>query len=283
MSSRMWALSKSFLFSPGRAAKDCTDDKNLAPCFWIYAAFTLGTMLFFALKPFDFPDQNAPYPREAQTLMFWFKVMLWQPPLEAAWIAFLLGLVVWFRRGSLPVRLTSAVAWTAVPFILMAVYAAAGKPGAGCSHLDMAAIPPACYEPLARAAREIRLAKWAMLLGAAVWIGLFVPLWRRLARTEVVPAITFMLGVNAVGVAMLAPMILATSLRSKGFFMASQAAGGFWILGCATLGLRQLTGLRLPRAFMAVLLSMFFQIALAFTLHLLGLVPKDILKALLYA
>jgi hypothetical protein len=82
---------------------------------------------------------------------------------------------------------------------------------------------------------------------------------------------------------MLVPMGLAASLRSKELFMASQAAGGFWILGCATVGLRRLTGLRLPRVFMAVLLSMFFQIALAFTLHILGLVPKDILKALLYA
>ena len=34
---------------------------------------------------------------------------------------------------------------------------------------------------------------------------------------------------------------------------------------------------------MAVLLSMFFQIAVAFTLYLLHIVPKDILKALLYA
>lgn len=279
---RMWSLSKSFLFFPGRAAEACADEENLAPCFWIYAAFTLGTMLFFALKPFDFPDQNAPYPREAQTLWFWFKVMLWQPPLEAAWIAFLLGLVAWFRQGSLPLRLVSAVAWTAVPFILMAVYAAAGK-AEGCDKIALAAMTPECREKLVLAAREIRTAKWAMGLGALVWLGLFAPLWRRLSRTEVLPVVLFMLGVNAVGVLMLAPMSLAVLLRSKGLFMASQAAGGFWILGCATVGLRRLTGLRLPRVFMAVLLSMFFQIALAFTLHLLGVVPKDILKALLYA
>ena len=73
----------------------------------------------------------------------------------------------------------------------------------------------------------------ALGLGALVWLGLFAPLWRRLTRAEVMPVVLFMLGVNAVGVAMLAPMVLAT--------------------------------------------------ALALTLHLLGLVPKDILKALLYA
>ena len=287
MLDRIWTLSKSFLFSPERAAQASQDERNLAPCFWIYAAFTLGTMLFFVMKPFDFPDQNAAYPREAQNLMFWFKVMLWQPPLEAAWMAFLLGLVVWFRQGSLPVRLTSAVAWAATPFILMGVYAAVGTDAnRAIVELAKGAAGAARAEAEARVlagARAVTIAKWALGLGGVAWLGLFVPLWRRLTRAEVLPVVVFMLGVNAVGVVMLAPMVLATVLRSSGFFMAAQAVAGFWILGCGTLGLRKLTGLRLPRAFMAVLLSMFFQIAVAFTLHLLGLVPKDILKALLYA
>jgi hypothetical protein len=92
-----------------------------------------------------------------------------------------------------------------------------------------------------------------------------------------------MLGVNAIGIVMLAPMSLAALLRSSSLFMATQVVGGFWILGWSTVGLRKLTGMRLPRAFMAVLLSMFFQVAAAVTLHKLGLVSKDILKALLYA
>jgi len=54
-----------------------------------------------------------------------------------------------------------------------------------------------------------------------------------------------------------------------------------WMLGAGTLGLRELCALRLPRAFMAMLLSLVFQISAAFTLHLLGLVPKDILKAMM--
>ena len=255
MFNRILSLSRLFLFSPSRAADASLEEENLAPCLWIYLAFMAGYILFFAVKPFDLPDQSSAFPREPQTLMFWFKVVLWQPPLEAAWIAFLLGLVAWLREGALPVRLASALTWTAAPYVLTAVYYAA-KGG---------------------------MSKTALAAGSLVWLGLFVPLWRRASRAEVVSLATFMLGVNAVGVAALAPMTLAALAGSSGLFMASQAAGGFWILVCGTLGLRRLTGLRLPRAFMAMLLSMFFQIALALTLHFLGLVPKDILKALLYA
>jgi hypothetical protein len=240
-----------FLSSPSRAAEGSQDGDNLAPCLWIYIVFILGTMLFFMIKPFDFPDQSAAYPPT-----FWLKVTLWQPILEAAWMAFLLGLVLWFKQGSLPMKLTSSVAWAAAPFVLIAASSAVGAEAAG---------------------------KWVLGLGAAAWIGLFAPLWRRLTRAEALPVVIFMLGINVIGVVMLAPMILAALLRSSNFFMATQVLGGFWILGWSTLGLRKLTGLRLPRAFMAVLLSMFFQIAVAITLHKLGLVSKDILKALLYA
>jgi hypothetical protein len=249
MPSRIWTLSKAFLSSPARAAEASRDEDNLAPCLWIYAACTLATMLFFTLKPFDFPDQSAAYPRE-----FWFKAMLWQPPLEAAWMAFLLGLAVWFRQGSLPLRLALGVAWAAAPLGL-SVYSVAGA--------------------------DAHIAKWALGLEAAA-LCLLVPLWRRLARAEVLPVVIFMLGVNVIGIVMLAPMVLAALLRSSNFFMATQVVGGFWILGWGTLGLRELTGLRLPRAFMAVLLSMFFQIQIAVTLYMSGLMSKGVLKALMF-
>jgi hypothetical protein len=64
--------------------------------------------------------------------------------------------------------------------------------------------------------------------------------------------------------------------------MAAQVAGGIWMLVWGTMGLRKLTGLRLPRAFMAMLLSMFFQVQTALALHLLGLMSKVMLKALIF-
>ena len=248
------ALGKLYLISPTRGAQAARDEENLAPSLWLYAAFVLGYMVFFRYKPLDFPDKNAPLPAEVQDLFFWFKVTLWQPPLEAAWIVFLIGLIQWFEKGSWPVRFMTAVLWTATPFILIAAYAQKGG-----------------------------LPKTGLAAGFAAWLALFYPLIRKAPRKRWMPMISYMMGLNVIGIVLLLPMAIAVALDAPMLFNASQAAGGIWILIVGTLGLRELTGLRLSRAFMAVLLSMFFQIALAFNLHLLGLVPKEILKALFYA
>jgi hypothetical protein len=250
---KAFSLAWTVVRSPTRAADAAKKSESLIPAACVYAGFVLTYLIFFWLKPFDFPDRNAPFPRETQGLWFWFRVMLWQPPLEAAWIALLVGLMEWFRRGTLGVRLVAGVAWTAAPFILMAGYAQNGMP------------------------------KAAFAAGSAVWLGLFVPLWRAAPATEWRPTAALMLALNAIGVVLLVPMTLALWLGNPGFFTFAQALGGLWMLVAATIAVRRLGDLRLPRAFMAVLLSMFLQIAVAFTLHLLGLVPKEILKALLYA
>jgi hypothetical protein len=245
-------LSWAFLTSPSSAAEASRDERNASAALKIYAAFTFLYLLFFWLKPFDFPDQNAVLPPESQGLAFWLRVMLWQPPLEAAWIVFLIGMMRWFREGSLPVKLAAAAAWTASPFVLMALHAAGSLP------------------------------KTALAAGAIAWMGLYYPLLRGSRRQEWLPCASFMLGLNAIGVVLLIPMTLMVLMKASSAFMTTQAIGGLWMLAAATLGLRELSGQRLPRAFMAVLLSMFFQIAFALTLHLLGIIPKDILKALLY-
>ncbi len=244
-------LGRLFLTSPARAAGECRRAADLRPYLSLYLAMTAGYMLFYWLKPFDFPDRNAALPREIQDLGFWFKVMLWQPPLEAVWIVCLGALVVWFKDGWLPLRLCLGVAWAASPFILMVLYANNG------------------------------LSKPALGAGSLVWASLFYPLARRQPLPDWRALAAFMLGVNAIGVALLLPMTAATLLGLPEVFKAAQAAGALWLLGAGTLGLRELSGLRLPRAFMAMLLSLFFQIAAAFSLHLLGVVPKDILKAMM--
>lgn len=246
-------LGRLYLFSPAKGAEAARKEGSFIPSLWLYLAFTAGYMLFFWLKPWDFPDQNAPFPRETLGLFFWFKVMLWQPPLEIAWILFLMGLVAWLRGGSLPMRLAAGVLWTASPFILIACYA------------------------------QNTIPRWAFAAGSLAWTALFYPCWRKVPREEWMPVASFMLGINVIGLALIIPMAVSALIKQADLFTFVQIAGGLWILGAGTLGLRALTGLRLPRAFMSVLLSMFFQIALAFTLHLLGLVPKEILKALLYA
>lgn len=248
-----FALGRAALFSPSRAAELAAQPAAPRPAAFIYAACLVATAVFFALKPFDFPDRNAAFPREAQGLLFWLKVMLWQPPLEAALIVFVVALVEWLREGKLFFKMLGGLLFTALPFVLLLAYKYGGLSWGG-------------YAALA--------AGWLGLVG---WRARLVPAqsWR--------PAAALMLALNAVPLLSVAPMALATGLGSEGLFKGAQIVAGLWMLGAAALGLRALTGARLPRCFMAVLFSMFMQIAFAFTLHMLGLVPKDILKALLYA
>jgi hypothetical protein len=241
------------LLSPSRAAENAARPGSAVPAAWIYAAFLLVSAVFYAAKPFDFPDRNAAFPRQAQGLWFWLRVMAWQPPLEAAWIVFLLGLLEWFREGKLFWRLLGGVAATAFPFIALVVHQNGGMGRAGYA---------AC---------------------AAGWLLLMALGMRRSPRAAWLPTASLMLALNAIGLAAVPAMALAVGLDADGLYKGAQVASGLWMLLCAALSLRALSGLRMPRCFMAVLLSMFMQIAFAFTLHMLGLVPKEILKALLYA
>lgn len=249
------AAFKRFIVSPTRAAQAAKEPKELWVNARIYLAFVVASMLLFWLKPFDFPDANAPLPRETQNLAFWLKVMLWQPPLEVAWIASVVGLIEWLRKGSLGPRMVAGVAWAAGSVFLIVAYA---QKNGGIS-------------------------KPAFAAGVAIVFGLFVPLLRRTEPAERLRLASFLLGMNAIGLLMLAGMAAATLAGSPSLFQGAQIAGGLWMMGAAALGVRELSGLRMPRAFMAVFLSLVFQITIAVSLHLLGVVPKDILKALLYA
>lgn len=254
MVERALSLTWKFIRRPTKAAEASKSPDNFGPNVWLYAAFVVASMLFYWLKPFDFPDVNAAFPREDQGLWFWFKVMLWQPPLELAWILFLIGLSQWLREGTLAVKLATSVLWTALPFIFIVAYA------------QLHGIP-----------------KTAFAVGELVSFALFIPALMRFPAVERMPVVSFMLGLNVLGLIMIVPMIVAVGAGSSQLFDGSQIAAGLWMVGAGTLGLRTLTGMRLPRAFMAVLLSMFFQISFAFALHFLGLVPASVLKALLYA
>ncbi|MHB2025726.1 MAG: hypothetical protein ACYCPQ_03665 [Elusimicrobiota bacterium] len=247
-------LSRLYLFFPRHGAKTARQENALTPSLWLYVLFLAASLAFYWLKPWNFPDLNAPFPVEPMGLWFWTKVMLWQPPLELAWIIFLLGLSSWLREGSFIFKLACGAAWTAAPFILIVLYA-----------------------------QNPQFSTWTFDLLLAAWVIPFYPLARKIASADWRPTLAFMLGTNVIGLAILLPMIISVIIDSKNFFYASQIIGGFWILIVSALGLKEILSLRLPRAFMAVLLSLFLQMALAFALHMAGLVPAQMLKALLYA
>lgn len=240
-----------FMRSPAKAAREYDKPQLDLGCLWLYVLSTAAFMLLFWLKPFDFPDRTAPVPFEMQDLGYWLKAELWQPVLEAGWVFFLLGLLRFYRAGSWPVRLASSVLWTAAPYILIVTYA------------QTHAFP-----------------KWAFALGSAAWLASFIPVVRKAGKNDWWPLINFSMGVNAIGLPIVALLAFSVVIGQGQLFTAAQIAGGLWLLGATTLGIRELTGLRLPRAFMAVILSAFLQFALAFCLHFLG--AQGVLKALFY-
>ena len=252
MLSRTLELSRMYLTSPSKGARSIEADPSWEANLGLYGAFIILSLIFYWLKPWDFPA-----PAEAAStphgLWFWSKVMLWQPPLEAAWIFFLLGLAAFFKEGSFPKRLLAALVWSGGLFAVMVTY--------------------------------VQSAAFSRAVFAAVELLLFLPfaaLWgRRDGRWRAVCA--FMVGANVIGAVLILPMALTVWARSQTAFEMVQALGGLWMMTASALGLRQLTQLRLSRAFLAVVISLVFQIFVAFILFLSGAVSKEILKALLYA
>jgi len=244
-------LSRRFLFSPARAAKAALAPENLAPCLCIYAAGMLCESLLSALRPPRFLDQAGAILPQSQTWFSALQVLLWQIPLEAALVAFVVGFLAWYKAGRNPWRLFASMAWALGPALLFVLY----KTGVGT--------------------------KAVLGLGSLAALGLFLPLWRRCERHDIMPQVNLMLGINAVYLVILVPMALAVFFRAPDFYIYVAAAGGLWMAALAALALRPLTGLSLPYTFMAILLANLLQTSIIFALHALGLLPKDILKAML--
>ena len=205
MAERAWPFARKCLFSPAAAARAAREPGALRAASLIYAAFLAGYWAFFTFKPFDFPEQTAPAPRELMDAAYWLKVVLWQPPLEAAWIAFLIGMAVFFERGALAVRTAVGVAWWAAFVILVVAYA-----------------------------QLHGLSKPVFALGTLAALVPFYPLIRRSPPEKNTAILAFMVGTNAIGVALFAPMAAAVLLASPRLYYAAQIGGGFWILGVGT-------------------------------------------------
>ncbi|MBI5210994.1 MAG: hypothetical protein HY927_13575 [Elusimicrobia bacterium] len=241
------------LASPTEAARSCLGGRNLAPSLWIYAACLAAFGAYNWLKPPGFPAGQS-FPVEDPGLGHSLQVALWNIPLEAGWIVFLMGLARFFESGTLIVRMVLGVAWAAASIVLLVLYAELHKFGKG-----------------------------GLLAGALAWLGLFYPLTRRVGASEWLPLASFMLAINAIAVVLAAPLTVAALARAEDAHKAAQVIGGLWLLGASTLGLRELRGMRLSRAFMAIFLTMVFQVTLSFTLYFAGLAPREILMALFSA
>lgn len=242
-----------FLSSPSKAAAACGSPRALGDALRIYALTLLGAAVFYRFKPYDFPDASAAVPLGPQGIIFWLKVMLWQPLLMAFLIGFCGVLLRWQKDGWLPVKVASSFLWSAAPLILTVFYVKNG---------------------ISRSAFGAMMILWTV---PGVLVGRGVPAseWRPLA--------SFLLGLNVIQLAALAPEAAVTAMRWEGGYKAVVGAAGFWMLIGGALGLKALPPHRpLPRALLPLLFALVLQIEVVIAAFMLGWLPVETLKALLY-
>lgn len=250
---RALRLARLTTLSPSRAAEACAEPGALSAAAAIYAATLLAAAVYFRFKPWDFPDATAAPPYSAGAgLGFWLGVMLWQPLLLGVLVACAAILLRWMKDGWLPLKVASATAWTALPLILTVAYLKGGlaKPVFGAGMILWAA-------PGVWVARGVTPAEWRM-------IG------------------TFLLALNAVELFALLPEALATAARSVAAYKAVVAGAGLWMLGAGALGLRALLPRAMPRAVLPLLFALVLQIVVTIACYMLGWLPPETLKALIY-
>jgi hypothetical protein len=248
-----WTFGRLFLLSPAKAAAACDEDRALFDSLKVYGLTLLAAAFFQYWKPYDFPDANAAVPLQAQGIFFWFGVMLWQPLLMGALIVFAAVLLRWLKDGWLPVKVAAAFFWSAIPLILTVFYVKNALP---------------------KAAFAVLLSLWAV---PGVLVGRAVPAreWRRLAA--------FLFGLNAVELAAMLPEAVVTAMRWESGYKAVVGFAGLWMLVGGALGLKSLApGRPLPRALLPLLFALVLQIEVVIAAFMLGWLPVETLKALMY-
>ncbi|MEK7389166.1 MAG: hypothetical protein AAB036_05680 [Elusimicrobiota bacterium] len=205
------------------------------------------------MKPTNFPDVNAAAPATAQGMMYWFKVMLWQPVLMASLIAFCGVLLSWLQTGWLPLRVAGAALWSAIPLVLTILYVRDGLPKTFFGLLLLI-----WTAPLYVIARKIPSKQWRELSA-------------------------FLLGLNIIECLALVPEGIVTAMGWEAGYKGVAAGAGLWMLISGGLGLKALPPSRpLARSLLALLFSLILQITVVIASFLLGWLPPETLKALLY-
>lgn len=247
-----------FLRSPAKAAAACAGDRALRDALAVYGLTLLAAAAFQYLKPYDFPDAAAAVPAGAQGLLFWLKVMLWQPVLMAFLVGFTGALLQWMKDGWLPVKVVTAFFWAAIPAILMVAYLPKESGPSLISKLQF----------------RILFALWS---AGSLYAMSKVPrgFWRPLA--------SLLLVMNAVQLVTYFPETIVTIMRWEPGYKAVVGIAGFWMLGAGALGLKHLApGRPLPRAVLPLLFALVLQIEVVFAAFMLDWLPVETLKALLY-
>jgi len=246
-----------FISKPSRAVNAIKKDprKALKAATGVYAVYLITAALFYTLKPDGFPP---PIPGAEATavehgLLFWIGVQAWSPVLLAVWIA----ATGWFcgllGTGKLAVRMPAALGSIIIPILLFVVY----KNGS---------IPRSAFA-----------ATWLIL------IAVMIPGFRRIKKDDWIRLTASLAGLHAAAILLLLPFTLAVLARSPRAYHAVELVMLFWVLGLASYSVRRVMEIATARAFSAVFLSLVAQILFVFSMYLLGILPKGVLKALMAA
>jgi hypothetical protein len=238
------------LFSPRKAFTAIGERKDsaLPASLWIYAAFLVAYAAFYTLKPVDFPSMMEHSGLQTEGFFFWLRAGLLGTFLYAGWFAALLAFLNLAREGKLPLKILAQLLWVVAAAAALTAYA------------------------------KHAVDTWLFLL---IWVALIAPgVWLvRRYRLPWLKLLSLLVAVNVFSLVSFAPLGIAAAVQNENMYMGAQFLFLFWMLGVSTSGLRKLTDISLPRCFISLCLSFVVTIFLLFSLHLVGLVPPEMLKA----
>jgi hypothetical protein len=251
---RAWEFGRLFLFSPSKAADACLKKEAVVDGLKVYAVLAVAELLSSRFNPLAFLDPNAPVlaPHGAA---FWLRVGLWEPVLFGLSVFFTVLVLDWMREGWLPLKTATATFWSAVPVALAVYYAS----------------------PETTLGKGVFIALLAVWTLPALWLSRRIPAerWRKIG--------VFLLGLSAIQlVCLVLEFATVVPARSKaGFYVLSFVSIG-WLLVCAGVGLRKLCGMSAARVVLGFLFAVLVSAVVPALAYLLGLMPMEVLKVVLY-
>jgi hypothetical protein len=251
---RAWEFGKLFLFSPSSAADACLKNESLVDGLKIYAVLAVAELISSHFNPLAFLDPTAPI-LPPHGFGFWLRVAMWEPVLFALSVFFTVLVLEWMRDGWLPLKTAAATLWSAVPVILSLRY----------------------VSPAMAFGRGLSIALLAVWAAPALFLARRVPAerWRK--------AGVFLLGLSAIQIVCLAAEFLTVvPLRSlTGFYVLSFVSIA-WLLVCVGIGLRKLFDTSTARVVLGFLFAVLVSSVIPALAFLLGLMPMEVLKIVLY-
>lgn len=245
-------LARLCALKPAEAAEHVKSPEAFRAALVLWAVWVAASMLFTWLKPAGFPEP-AMAALPSRPPLFWLRVLFWQPILAAVLVAFIGIALRWLSSGWLAFKLAVGVAWSVAPFIVSFAYVKGHLTGLPASAL---------------------LAAW---LAVVAWYGRSIPLeaWRRTA--------TVMLGLNGIPLLSLAVEAVIIPTGSLTAYKALMVVVLLWVLGASALIFKRAENLSTPRALAAVFFALLAQNIFVGTAFLLGWMPLEVLKVLMYA